>query len=188
MKLDAMLVGGVLVIVAAVALVVIWIQRTDPTDSEMVQGLAGPQPAAVPPVPAAPAPVAAPAPLEPLPPSAIAVYFDFDRADLPAAESAKLAGMLDGAFKRIEAVGHADRIGPAVYNRQLSQRRADSVREYLVRHKVDAAIVHTSAKGELEPASGDACVDMGPEARANRGLVECLQPDRRVDVTFIRGL
>jgi OOP family OmpA-OmpF porin len=189
MRLDAMVVGGVILIIAVVALVVVWIQRSDPTDSELVQGLGGPQLAAAP-APAAPMPVAAPAPalLEPPPPSAIAVYFDFDRAELPAAESAKLAQMLDSGFKRIEAVGHADRIGPAAYNRGLSQRRADAVRDYLVRNKVDASLVHTSAKGEVEPASGDGCVDMGPETRANRGLVRCLQPDRRVDVTFVRGL
>lgn len=183
MRLDAMVVGGVVLIVAVVALVVVWIQSSDLSDAEVVQALAGPQPAA-----ALPLPVAAAAALESPPPSAIAVYFDFDRAELPAAESAKLASMLDGQFKRIEAVGHADRIGPATYNRQLSQRRADSVRDYLVRNKVDVAIVHTGAKGEVEPASSDGCLDMGPETRANRGLVECLQPDRRVDVTFVRGL
>jgi OmpA-OmpF porin, OOP family len=187
MRLDAMVVGAVVLIVAVVALVVVWIQRSDPTDGELVQGLAGPLPAAAQ-APAAPMPVAAAAPLEPAPPSAIAVYFDFDRAELPAAESAKLASMLDGGFKRIDAVGHADRIGPAAYNRRLSQRRADAVRDYLVRNKVDSALVRTTAKGEVEPASGDGCVDMGPETRANRGLLECLQPDRRVEVTFIRGL
>lgn len=62
------------------------------------------------------------------------------------------------------------------------------MRDYFVRNKVDAAVVQTSAKGEADPASGDACVDMGAPTRANRGLVECLQPDRRVEVTFIRGL
>jgi OOP family OmpA-OmpF porin len=186
MRLDAVVVGGVVLIVAVVALVVVLIQRADLTDSELIEALGGPQPAAAPP-PAA-MPVAAPAPLEPLPPSAIAVYFDYDRAELPAAESAKLARMLDGQFKRIVAVGHADRLGPAAYNHHLSQRRADSVRDYLVRNKIDAAIVHTSARGELEPASGDGCMGMGPQRRANRALVECLQPDRRVDVTFVRGL
>jgi OOP family OmpA-OmpF porin len=181
-----MVVGGVVLIVAVVALVVVLIQRADLTDSELVEALGGAQPAAAP--PPAPMPVAAPAPLEPLPPRAIALYFDFDRAELPAGESAKLARMLGGGFKRIVAVGHADRIGPAAYNAALSQRRADSVREYLVRNRIDAAIIDTSARGELEPASGDACLDMGPHRRANRALVECLQPDRRVDVTFIRAL
>jgi OOP family OmpA-OmpF porin len=186
MRLDAVVVGGVVLIVAVVALVVVLIQRADLTDSELVQALGGAQPVSA--SPPAPMPISAPAPLEPLPPSAVAVYFDFDRAELPAAESAKLARMLEGSFKRIVAVGHADRIGPAAYNRHLSQRRADSVRAYLLRNQIDAAIVHTSAKGELEPASGDGCVDLGPERRANRGLVECLQPDRRVDVTFVRAL
>jgi OOP family OmpA-OmpF porin len=187
MRLDAVVVGGVVLIVAVVALVVVLIQRADLTDSEIVQALGGPEPAAALALPA-PMPVAAPAPLEPLPPSAIAVYFDYDRAELPAAESAKLARMLEGQFKRIVAVGHADRLGPAAYNLELSQRRADSVRAYLVRHKIDAAIVHASARGEVEPASGDGCVDMGPQRRSNRALVDCLQPDRRVEVTFVRAL
>lgn len=185
MRIDAMVLGGVVLIAAAVALVVVWIQRSVPMDSELMEGVVA-LPAA--PEPAAPLPVATAAPLEPAPPGEIAVYFDFDRAELPAAESAKLAPLLERAFKRIEAVGHADRIGPAAYNRALSQRRADAVRDYLVRNKVDPGLVNTGAKGELEPASGDGCVDMGPERRANRGLVQCLQPDRRVDVTFVRAL
>jgi OOP family OmpA-OmpF porin len=52
---------------------------------------------------------------------------------------------------------------------------------------VEPGAVRISARGELEPASGDACVDMGPETRRNAGLVECLQPDRRVEVTLIGG-
>jgi hypothetical protein len=61
--------------------------------------------------------------------------------------SARINLVLQGEFKRIEAIGHAHRIGAAAYN-----------------GNVDPRGVRTSAKGELEPASGDACVDMGRPA------------------------
>jgi len=117
--------------------------------------------------------------------------FGFDRVQLEGAEAAKLAALTgairDAAVERIEAVGHADRIGPAAYNLRLSQRRAEAVKTYLVSLGVDASLVSASAKGEAEPATGDGCIDMGPETRRNRALVECLQPDRRVAVTILYG-
>jgi OOP family OmpA-OmpF porin len=117
--------------------------------------------------------------------------FAFDRAHLEGAEAAKLAALTgalkDGAVERIEAVGHADRIGPTAYNLALSQRRAEAVKAYLVGLGVEASLVSTSAKGEADPATGDGCIEMGPETRRNRALVECLQPDRRVAVTILPG-
>ena len=187
MKPDAIVIGAVLVAVAAAALFVMWLQSDDPLDRGLVQGLAGPQPAAPPPAaipaPSAP-PLAVPRAAEPL---SASVLFEFDRAVLRETEAAKLDRLLQGGFKRIEAVGHADRIGPAEYNMRLSERRAAAVKDYLLRRNIDRGAVRTSAKGELEPASGDACVDMGPETRRNAGLVECLQADRRVEVTLIGG-
>lgn len=186
MKPDAIVIGAVLVAVTAAALLVIWLQRDDPLDRAIVQGLAGPQPASAPPaIPTAstPPPPAASAD-EPL---SASVLFEFDRALLRQTETAKLDRLLQGGFKRIEAIGHADRIGPAAYNMRLSERRAQAVKAYLVGRNVDPAAVRTSAKGELEPASGDACVDMRPETRRNVGLVRCLQPDRRVEVTLAAG-
>ena len=138
-----------------------------------------------------PAPIA-PASAATLPePLTARPLFGFDRAHLEGAEAAKLAALSaaikDAAVERIDAVGHADRIGPAAYNLALSQRRAEAVKTYLVDLGVDADLVRTSAKGETEPATGDGCIDMGPETSRNRALVECLQPDRRVAVTILRG-
>ena len=117
--------------------------------------------------------------------------FAFDRAQLEGAEAAKLAALSgaikDAAVLRIDAVGHADRIGPMAYNLKLSQRRAEAVKAHLVRLGADAGLVRVSAKGEAEPATGDGCIEMGPETRRNRALVECLQPDRRVAVTVLSG-
>jgi OOP family OmpA-OmpF porin len=114
------------------------------------------------------------------------VLFDFDRSELRPGETPKLdeltAKFKGGAFERVDAVGYADRIGGDRYNLRLSERRADSVRAYLVGKGVDAGHIRTEAKGESETATGEACSKMGPEGRRNRKLVECLQPDRRTEI------
>jgi OOP family OmpA-OmpF porin len=185
MKPDLVVIGVVTAVLAAGVLLAVWLQNDDPLERPVVQELAGPRSSA--PVPLAPpAPAVAPAP-EPV---SATVLFEFDRAVLREAEAGKLERLLTdlGAKVRFEATGHADRIGSVAYNLGLSRRRVDAVKAYLVeKRRIDPAAVHTSAKGELEPASGDACMEMGPELRKNTGLVECLQPDRRVEVTVSRG-
>jgi OOP family OmpA-OmpF porin len=183
MKPDAIVIGAVVLAVSATALFVLWLQSEDPVNRAIVQGLAGPQPASAP--PAAPAPRKEPAAAQPI---SATVLFEFDRSVLRETEAAKLDRLLRGGFKRIEAVGHADRIGPAAYNVKLSQRRADAVKAYLVGKAVEPGAVGITARGELEPASGDACVDMGPQTRRSAELIECLQPDRRVEITVIGGV
>ncbi len=44
--------------------------------------------------------------------------------------------------------GHADRSGAATYNVGLSQRRADSVKAYLVSRNIPASAISTQAFGE----------------------------------------
>src|SRR3546814_8149547 len=44
-------------------------------------------------------------------------------------------------------IGHTDGVGSASYNQRLSQRRARSVRDYLVQHGVDAGRLQTVGKG-----------------------------------------
>jgi len=117
------------------------------------------------------------------------LLFEFDRAGLEPSEAAKLDKLvetlrLQGA-RQLQTVGHADRIGSAAYNLRLSERRADAVKAYLVERQVDAAMVQTRARGETEPMSGDACIDMGAESARNDALVECLHLDRRVEVRAI---
>lgn len=173
MRKELVVVGVIVAALAAVVLAVLWLQEPDPLAGVPVEALAGRQP---------PAPM--PASL-PEPPATASVLFEFDSAALRAAEAAKLDQLLKAGFKRIEAVGHADRIGRAAYNLKLSARRAAAVRDYLVGRKVDPDSVQTAARGEAESATGDDCFDMGPEVRRNAGLVHCLQPDRRVEVTLI---
>ena len=185
MKLEQIVVGSVVLALGATVWLIVWLQPEEPMEQAVVEGLAGPV-RATSPAPPAVAPAAAPAPATaPAPRAAesVSVYFDFDRAEVSDGEAAKLEGLLKREFKRIEAVGHADRIGAAAYNLQLSARRANAVKAYLTARDVPPEAVHATAKGELEPRSGDDCFDMGPELRRNRGLVECLQPDRRVEVS-----
>ncbi|HET9205103.1 MAG TPA: OmpA family protein [Burkholderiaceae bacterium] len=97
-------------------------------------------------------------------PSALSlpVPFAFDSADiLPSAKSqldAIAAGirMLPGTQK-VVIEGHTDAVGTEQYNEQLSQRRAQSVRRYLVSmHGIDAARLEAVGKGESHPLPGRA--------------------------------
>lgn len=188
MRTELVVVGVIVAVLGAAVLAVRWLQQPDPIEAAMREPLPAPQPAA----PAAATPVAA-APPAAAPPASAAVLFDFDSAVLRAAESAKLDRLLESQgksapFARIEAVGHADRIGAADYNLKLSARRAAAVRDYFLGRSVDAAKLGTSARGELDSATGDGCLEMGPPLRRNARLVECLQPDRRVEVSLTRSL
>lgn len=77
--------------------------------------------------------------------------------------------------------GHADRIGTEEYNQDLSERRANAVKAYLVKQGIAAERMRASGKGETEPNpeanTRQACKGM----RGNK-LIACLQPDRRVTV------
>lgn len=87
-------------------------------------------------------------------------------------------------YPQVEAIlvtGHADRIGTDAYNRSLSERRANAVKDYLVSQGIEAGRIQTAAKGESEPVV--ACSDVkGKENSKNKPLIACLQPNRRVVV------
>jgi hypothetical protein len=51
------------------------------------------------------------------------------------------------------AVGHADRIGSAAYNQKLSEKRAASVKDYLVSKGIPANRVYTEGKGSKQPVT-----------------------------------
>jgi len=109
--------------------------------------------------------------------------FAFGKSDL---DSILLAGKqrLDEAIARIRAhgkvgeirvTGYTDRIGSAEVNDRLSLARADTVRDYLVAHGLDARNIHTSGAGSQQ--STTTC----PEGES-RKVIACLQPDRRVTI------
>ena len=84
------------------------------------------------------------------------VEFGFDSDKINPAELDQVVKM--GEFLnryqdvRIRVIGHTDSQGPAEYNQTLSQRRAEKVREILVKeHGVNADRIEAIGKGESEP-------------------------------------
>ena len=133
-------------------------------------------------------------PVAPMPPKVdepviVSVHFDFDRSVLRAGEIPKLdeltAKVKSRAFDRIDAVGHADQIGGDTYNLHLSEQRAEAVRAYLVGKGVDGRSIRTEGKGESEAITGDACGKPGAKIRKSPQAIDCLQPDRRVQITLV---
>lgn len=64
--------------------------------------------------------------------------------------------------------GHTDSVGNAEYNRGLSQRRADSVRDFLISRGVDPDRLRTRGFGETQPIANNAT----PSGRATNRRVE----------------
>ncbi len=107
--------------------------------------------------------VAAPAPPPPAPPVAAApverhftVYFDFDKFDLTR-EGTQVVDRAVGEAKRggpanIEVVGNTDLAGTGRYNQILSERRAATVRDYMVAHGVPREEIQIHALGKTDPA------------------------------------
>jgi OOP family OmpA-OmpF porin len=97
-----------------------------------------------------PAPVAA-APRE----QSLLVFFDFDRAQLTPEGEQVIQRVVDsyrrGGTPRLVATGHADRAGTEPYNMSLSERRAQAVREALVRAGIPSDEIGTTARGETQP-------------------------------------
>lgn len=84
------------------------------------------------------------------------IYFDFDKSNIrpdAAAELDRLVGVMNTyPAMVISAESHTDVRGPESYNQQLSQRRANSMRDYIVSRGIDASRISGSGKGESEPA------------------------------------
>ena len=111
--------------------------------------------------------------------------FDFNKATLRPEGKAKLDEVAQKVksikLEVIIAVGHADRFGGVAYNQKLSEKRAASVKEYLVSKGVEPNRVYTEGKGKSQPVTkpGDC---KGPKSAK---VIACLQPDRRVDIEII---
>lgn len=79
-------------------------------------------------------------------------------------------------FDVVVVIGHAGRIGSQDYNQQLSERRAEAVKQHLVLHGIDVNRIRALGKGEFQPIVE--CKDTKGKA-----LIECLSPNRRVVIT-----
>lgn len=88
------------------------------------------------------------------------VSFDLDRAEIKPAFRPTLDKVADilRQYDRsvVHIVGHTDSTGSDVYNQQLSQRRADSVAQYLASRGVDWQRLRTEGRGESQPRASNA--------------------------------
>ncbi|MEE8427977.1 MAG: OmpA family protein [Gammaproteobacteria bacterium] len=85
--------------------------------------------------------------------------FDFDQAVIKRAGRRELdalaASLQDSGAGQIRIVGHTDSMGPAAYNQDLSMRRANAVKDYLVRKGIRAGSINTSGRGETRPVASN---------------------------------
>jgi OmpA-OmpF porin, OOP family len=187
---------------AAAAAIVALVVAGCATEPEKPAPTAAPAPApAPPPAPVAkptpaPAPAAAPvaqpeAPKPPPAPKPISLssteLFEFNKATLTSQARAKLDSEVIDRLKDLKSVryiivnGHADRLGSPQYNQQLSEKRAEAVRAYLVSKGVDASGIETLGFGKTLP------VKSCPDQKDRNALIECLAPNRRV-VVDVQGM
>jgi outer membrane protein OmpA-like peptidoglycan-associated protein len=106
------------------------------------------------------------------------VLFESAKSTLLATAQAKLdqvAEALKESKRSIVVEGHADSQGPAGYNLDLSQRRAQSVRDYLVDRGVPEEQIRARGYGSERPVADNASA----EGRANNRRVEIVvEPEK----------
>jgi len=107
-----------------------------------------------------------------------AVLFDFDRHEVRRDAERVLADVAeilqDYAPRAARVEGHTDSIGSDAYNRSLSEKRADSVRQWLISQGIADTRLRPKGFGEVEPVA----TNETPEGR---------QENRRVEIVIERS-
>jgi outer membrane protein OmpA-like peptidoglycan-associated protein len=98
-----------------------------------------------------------------------ALYFMQGKADLPLAVRASLdtlaAALATRPTLRLEVQGHTDNQGDSALNRQLSQRRAEAVAQYLAAHGVEASRLRAVGYGGTQPVADNSQLAQRPRNR-----------------------
>lgn len=106
------------------------------------------------------------------------IEFDFDRAELRPENRellSRIAGVLLTADDfHIQVFGHTDDVGTDEYNQELSERRAQTVHDYLVEAGLPAEVLSTQGFGKTKPLVEGTT----PESR---------QRNRRVEIAVIQS-
>ena len=104
------------------------------------------------------------------------VLFTSGQADLKAGAASNLNRLVtflnQNVDRKVEIEGHTDNVGGDDYNQGLSQRRADSVRAFLVQQGISSERIASSGKGEHQPVADN-------ESEGGR------QQNRRVEVIIM---
>lgn len=106
------------------------------------------------------------------------ISFDFDSARIKGGFRDSLGRLSDVVSKYdqtvVHVIGHTDSMGSDSYNQRLSERRAESVAEFLMNNGVSSRRLHTEGRGEREP-------------RATNNTEAGRQLNRRVEI-FIKPI
>jgi outer membrane protein OmpA-like peptidoglycan-associated protein len=108
------------------------------------------------------------------------IRFDFDKAEIKS-EYRDILNRIAGVLMTLKGYsiavyGYTDDVGTKTYNLQLSQRRAEAVRDFFVQTGISAAIMSTKGFGESDPrVPGDS-----EQARAANRRVEIAIVDSKL--------
>ncbi len=109
------------------------------------------------------------------------IYYDFNKSAIRTGEASELVALANTMKKYpelvIELTSHTDTRGSAEYNMELSRKRSESSKSYLVLLGIDASRITTKAAGESSPRNR--CVDGVPCSEEEH------QYNRRTDVKII---
>lgn len=87
------------------------------------------------------------------------VFFDFDSAAMKPGAFAEIDRVTPVLVKynhtAIQVEGHTDAIGTEAYNQQLSEQRAESVKNVLIQHGIDPQRIRSVGFGESQPISSN---------------------------------
>lgn len=87
--------------------------------------------------------------------------FDSGKADLRTAGIAELDDLVAKIkthhdIESIQVTGHTDSQGATAYNQTLSEQRAASVKDYLVKNGIDGNVISTAGAGDSQPKASNA--------------------------------
>lgn len=99
-------------------------------------------------------------------------FFDFDKSNLKP-EGRQVLDQVAAQVRSIDletiiATGYTDSIGTDAYNLKLSERRANTVKQYLIEQGVPADRIYTEGKGKADPIA----TNKTREGRAQNRRVE----------------
>ncbi|OEC85375.1 trimeric autotransporter adhesin/peptidogylcan-associated protein TpgA [Acinetobacter sp. YK3] len=124
-----------------------------------------------------------PVPLPAAIPQEGAIFFAFDRSDARSiepgsADIARMASQINRTDSPVTVSGYTDTLGNFGYNQTLSSKRAQTVANLLVQSGVAPERIRIQANSETQlyqKCSG---------TNRNNQLIECLAPNRRVNVSW----
>jgi OOP family OmpA-OmpF porin len=158
-----------------------------------------PKPAPPPPKPAPPPPKPEAKPTPPAKPTPVNVELKielqgmpFNKAEMTADNKSELDKFIQKEMANLRTPGstigamiisgHTDRIGSNSYNKKLSEKRAQVVKDYVVAKGIDPKVIFWEGVGEKRPIP---VTKFCTNKMSRKQLIECLSPNRRVTVEVV---